>query len=376
MLKKQTGYELTNKPSGLENEFLQELRQIITDARGRAYTAINLAQVESNWLVGKRIVEQEQNGSGKAEYGKRVIALASEALTQEFGKGYSKTNIRNFRRFYLEFSESFMVKLVDYEQVEKEQTVSAQLSWSHYERLMRVVDKQARTWYLQQATEQMWSFRTLNRNISTQYYERMLSSQMNKLVEQEMIDNTKVFESDKFSFIKNPTVLEFLGLAANLGHTEQDIEKAILTNLQNFMMELGSGFAFVARQELIKTESKNYFIDLVFYNFKLKCFVLIDLKLGQVTHQDIGQMDMYVRMFDELKRGEGDNPTIGIVLCSETDVDIARYSILKGNEQLFATKYQLYLPTVKQLQDEVKRQTEIVRQQLLKEAEVVYGCGF
>ncbi len=238
---------------------------------------------------------------------------------------------------------------------------------------MRVSNLKARAWYVQQAAEQMWSFRTLDRNISTQYYERLLSSQLSKAVEDEMRDKTQIFETEKLSFIKNPTVLEFLGLANNLGHTEQDVEKAILSNLQDFIMELGSGFAFVARQELIRTQSKNYFIDLVFYNYFLKCFVLIDIKLGQITHQDVGQMDMYVRMFDELKRNEGDNPTIGIVLCSETDEDIARYSILKGNEQLFASKYQLYLPTVKQLQEEVARQTEIIKQQILREAEAKYG---
>lgn len=238
------------------------------------------------------------------------------------------------------------------------------LPWSHYERLMRVTDKAARIWYMHEAAKEMWSFRTLNRNINTQYYERMLLSQMSNEVKNEMIQNTVPYQRDKFEFIKNPTVLEFLGLPGNKGYTEQKIEQAIIDNMEHFLLEMGKGFALVARQQLIRTPLEDYYVDLVFYNYLLKCFVLIDLKLNKVTYQDVGQMDMYVKMYDELRRGSDDNPTIGIVLCSETDENIARYSVLKGNEQLFATKYKLILPSAQELQDEISRQTALLRLQL------------
>ena len=215
---------------------------------------------------------------------------------------------------------------------------------------MRVENLQVRQWYEQEAKEQMWSYRTLDGNISTLYYERMLMSQVKESVVQEMQEKTKEFQQDKLEFIKNPAVLEFLGLPGNMSYREQELEKAILDNLQEFLMEMGKGFAFVGRQKLVRTDTEDYYIDLVFFNYLLNCFVLVDLKVGKITHQDVGQMDMYVRMFDELKRGEGHNPTIGIVLCSETSKDMARYSILKGNEQLFATKYKLLLPTPEELQ--------------------------
>lgn len=209
----------------------------------------------------------------------------------------------------------------------------------------------------------MWSVRTLDRNINTQYYERLLMSKHKGVVIKEMEDKTKAFQLDKLEFIKNPVVAEFLGLSPNTDISETKLETSIIGNLQKFMMELGKGFAFVARQQIIRTEAEIYFIDLVFYNYILKYFVLFDLKIGKITHQDVGQMDMYVRMYDELKRNEGDNPTIGIVLCSETDVDIARYSVLKGNEQLFATKYKLFLPSEEELRTEIERHKLIFKMQ-------------
>ena len=224
---------------------------------------------------------------------------------------------------------------------------------------MRVENVTARNWYMREASEQMWSVRTLDRNINTQYYERLLLSQVKEPVENEMKEKTSMFQQDKLEFIKNPTVLEFLGLPDNKSYKEKDLEKAILDNMSDFLMELGKGFAFVARQQLIRTESEDYYIDLVFYNYLLKAFVLVDLKVGKITHQDVGQMDMYVRMYDELKRTEGDNPTIGILLCSQTDKDIARYSILKGSEQIFTSKYQLLLPSEEELANEIRRQKEI-----------------
>ena len=320
-----------------------------------------------NWLIGRRIVEEEQAGEVRAKYGKHVIELASKALTEEFGKGFSETNIRSFRKFYIEFQHLAIQQALSAESIiQIQQAVSAKLSWSHYERLMRVENLQARQWYEQEAQEQMWSYRTLDRNISTLYYERMLMSQVKESVVQEMQEKTKEFQQDKLEFIKNPAVLEFLGLPGNMSYREQELEKAILDNLQEFLMEMGKGFAFVGRQKLVRTDTEDYYIDLVFFNYLLNCFVLVDLKVGKITHQDVGQMDMYVRMFDELKRGEGHNPTIGIVLCSETSKDMARYSILKGNEQLFATKYKLLLPTPEELQAEIENQKQIYLMQMAK----------
>ena len=223
------------------------------------------------------------------------------------------------------------------------------LTWTHIYRALRVDDDVAIRWYLETASQQMWSVRMLDRNIATQYYQRHFDTPQLPSNEEEV---------DKTEIIKNPIIAEFLGLK-NSNFSESDLENAIISHLQDFIMELGRGFAFMGRQQLIRTEANDYYIDLVFYNVVLKCYVLIDLKIGKITHQDVGQMDMYVRMYDELKRTEGDNPSIGIVLCSETDSDIAQYSILKGNEQLFATKYKLYLPTAEQLSKEIERQKEI-----------------
>ena len=232
------------------------------------------------------------------------------------------------------------------------------LSWTHYRTLMQVTDPNARAWYEKEAYEQTWSVRTLQRNISTQYYDRMLLSHNSKAVENEMKQLTSEYQG-KLEFIRNPVIAEFLGMQEDTSYLESDLEQAIIGNLQRFLMELGKGYAFVARQQHIHTEKQDYYIDLVFYNYILQCFVLIDLKIGKITHQDVEQMDMYVRMYDELKRGENHNPTLGIVLCSETDEDIARYSVLHGNEQLFAAKYRLCLPTEEQLRAEIETQKGI-----------------
>ncbi len=370
--------------SSNELRFVEELRNIVRANLKRAYAAINFSQVNTNWNLGKRIVEEEQHGEKRAEYGKRIIAIASQILTEEFGQGYSETNCKNFRRFYLEFKDYVIGQTLSDQSTElqKKQTFKqkgqmmsdqlpqnqlALLPWSHYERLIRVTDKQARNWYMHEAAQGMWSFRTLNRNINTQYYERMVLSQCSDEVKREMKQNTDNYQKEKFEFIKNPTVLEFLGLPGNAGYTEQKLEQAIIDNMEHFLLEMGKGFALVARQQLIRTPQEDYYVDLVFYNYILKCFILIDLKLNKVTYQDVGQMDMYVKMYDELRRGLDDNPTIGIVLCSETDENIARYSVLKGNEQLFATKYKLLLPSAQELQEEINRQTALLRLQFEKE---------
>ena len=328
-------------------DILQDMREIIDIARDSAYQAVNIALVRRNWLLGKRIADEEMNGEERAEYGLEVIKKLAKELTDFYGKGFTKTNLYSFYQFYKIFPNIF-------------HSVSGKsvplLSWTHYRTLLKVKDEEARSWYEKEAAEQTWAVRTLQRNIETQYYYRLLSSQNKTAVENEMHKLTDTYQRDKLQYVKNPVVAEFLGLSSNIDMTETQLESAILSNLQKFLMELGKGYAFVARQQHIHTENQDYYIDLVFYNYILKCFVLIDLKMGRITHQDVGQMDMYIRMYDELKRSEGDNPTLGIVLCSETDEDIARYSVMHGNEQLFASKYKLYLPTEDELRAEIEAQ--------------------
>lgn len=329
------------------DDILKDMCGIIEASQETAYHAINIALVQRNWLIGYRIAEEELSGEARSEYGSQIVNRLSKELTARYGKGYDRSNLYHCLRFYRTFPE-----IVD--------TVCRQsgkvLSWSHYRVLLQVEDKKARDWYVKEAEAQTWSVKTLQRNISSQYYYRMLQTQQNEQVETEMKKLTADYQNDKLEFIKNPVVAEFLGLSSNTDFTESDLEKSILSNLQHFLMELGKGYAFVARQQHIHTEKQDYYIDLVFYNYILKCFVLIDLKTQKITHQDVGQMDMYIRMYDELKRSEGDNPTIGIVLCSDTDEDIARYSVMHGNEQLFASKYKLYLPTEEELRAEIETQ--------------------
>ena len=329
------------------DDILKDMCGIIESSQKSAYQAVNTLLVQRNWLIGYRIAEEELGGEERSEYGLKIIKKISKELTQLYGKGYDRSNLYHCLKFYKTFPQ-----IVD--------TVCRQsgnfLSWSHYRALLQVEDKAARDWYEKEASEQTWSVRTLQRNISSQYYYRMLKTQKKELVEDEMKKLTASYQNDKLEFIKNPVVAEFLGFSQNADFTESDLEKSILSNLQKFLMELGKGYAFVARQQHIHTEKQDYYIDLVFYNYILKCFVLIDLKTEKITHQDIGQMDMYIRMYDELKRSEGDNPTIGIVLCSDTDDDIARYSVMHGNEQLFASKYKLYLPTKEELKAEIETQ--------------------
>ena len=332
------------------DDILKDMCGIIESSKQSAYQAVNIALLRRNWLIGYRIAEEELKGGNRSDYyGEEIIKNLAKKLTEQYGRGFTKSNLYSFYAFYKAYPDIF-------------QTLSGKclrlLSWSHYAALIQVKDKAARDWYEKESLEQTWSVRTLQRNISSQYYYRMLQTQAPDLVEAEMKKLTAEYQKDKLEFIKNPVIAEFLGLSTNPDFTESDLEKSILSNLQKFLMELGKGYVFVARQEHIHTEKQDYYIDLVFYNYILKCFVLIDLKTDKITHQDIGQMDMYIRMYDELKRGVDDNPTLGIVLCSETDEDIARYSILRGNEQLFASKYKLYLPTEEELKMEIERQKE------------------
>ncbi len=329
------------------DDILKDMCGIIESSQKAAYQAVNTALVRRNWLLGYRIASEEMQGKERAEYGAEIIKKLAKELSAEYGKGFTKSNLYSFYSFYKTYPEIF-------------QTLSGKsqrlLSWSHYAVLLQVNDEKARMWYEKEAVEQTWSVRTLQRNISSQYYYRMLQTQKRELVKNEMKELTAEYQNDKLEFIKNPVIAEFLGLASNTDFTESNFEKSILSNLQKFLMELGKGYAFVARQQHIHTEKQDYFIDLVFYNYILKCFVLIDLKTQKITHQDVGQMDMYIRMYDELKCSEGDNPTIGIVLCADTDEDIAKYSVLHGNEQLFASKYKLYLPTEEELRAEIETQ--------------------
>ena len=356
-------------------QFISDIKAIVYTAKQKAYQAADLYQVVSNWLVGRRIVEQEQHGQERAEYGKRIIELASEALTAEFGKGYSVVNIKSFRKFYLTFSNLLIgqtpsAQLGDGLTI-KGQTVSAEfelakmlpsnLSWSHYERLMRIKNEDERDWYMREAAGENWSVRTLDRNIGSQYYHRLLQTPESKRGEviDEMQRLTADYQKDRHKFLRNPVVAEFLGFSQDAAYSETNLESAIIDHLQKFILELGKGFAFVARQQRIKTDMGEYYIDLVFYNYILKCFLLIDLKSSQISYEDVGQMDMYIRMYDELKCSEGDNPTIGLLLCSETSKDLARYSILKDSKQLYAAKYLTYLPTREELTAEIERQKEI-----------------
>lgn len=337
----------------LSSSVLSDIQQIVETARSNAYTAVNVALVQRNWLIGKRIVEEELKGENRAGYGDEIIKSLAMSLTVIYGKGFDFSTLYKFVKFYKSFPnilDSVSPKL-------------PLLTWTHYRTLIRVDNAQARNWYLKEASEQQWSVRTLDRNISSQYYERLLLSQNAKPVEDEMNTLTKEFQNDKLEFIKNPVIAEFLGLSSNIDFTENQLESSIISNMQKFLMELGKGYAFVARQQHIRTEENDYFIDLVFYNYILKCFVLIDLKTSKISYQDVGQMDMYLQIYDQMKRGEGDNPTIGIILCSETDSDVARFSTLAKNDQLYAAKYKLYLPTEEELRAEIERQKLFFKQQ-------------
>ena len=340
----------------ISNNYISEIKKILKDARQKAYTAVNSAMVEAYWEIGRRIVEEEQRGKERAEYGKEIVKNLSKELTEEFGKGFSRRTLWEMRKLYVYFS--------DYEKV---RTLFAQLTWSHFQKVLRVSDEKARIFYLTEAAENMWSVRTLDRNISTLYYDRIVASIDKKTVEDEMKDKTKKLQAEEF--IKNPVVLEFLDLPTNMSYTESQLEKALTDDIQKFMMELGKGFAFVERQQHIRTENSDFYIDLVFYNYILKCFVIVELKTGKLTHQDIGQLDMYVRMYDDLKKQENDNPTIGVLLCTETDRTIIKYSVLNDNKNLFASKYINYLPSEEELINEIERQKTLFESKKNNEVE-------
>ena len=340
----------------ISNNYISEIKKILKNARQKAYTAVNSAMVEAYWKIGRRIVEEEQRGKKRAEYGKEIVKNLSKELTEEFGKGFSRRTLWEMRKLYVYFS--------DYKKV---RTLFAQLTWSHFQKVLRVSNEKARIFYLTEAAENMWSVRTLDRNISTLYYDRIVASIDKKTVEDEMKDKTKKLQAKEF--IKNPVVLEFLDLPTNMSYTESQLEKALTDDIQKSMMELGKGFAFVERQQHIRTENSDFYIDLVFYNYILKCFVIVELKTEKLTHQDIGQLDMYVRMYDDLKKQENDNPTIGLLLCTETDGTIIKYSVLNDNKNLFASKYINYLPSEEELINEIERQKTLFESKKNNEVE-------
>ncbi|MBP3871683.1 MAG: DUF1016 family protein [Faecalicoccus sp.] len=330
-----------------ENTIL-DIKEIINSERTAAYSAINKSMILTYWKIGKRIVEEEQKGKSRAEYGKRLLDVLSKELIKEYGNGYSARNLRNYRLFYLRFPRE-----------EIWNACVPNLKWTHFRCLLRVDDEEARIWYMNEAVKQGWNYRTLDRNISTQYYYRLLQSPRKDEIITEMKHKTSMFQQNLTEIIKSPIFAEFLGFTPEQSYLESDLEASIIIHIRDFLMEMGRGFAFVSSQQHIVTDTEDYYIDLVLYNIELKCYVLVDLKMGKITHQDVGQMDMYVRLYDEFKRKEEDNPTIGILLASEVSEDIARFSILHDNDHLFMSKYLTYLPTKEQLRAEIEKQKEI-----------------
>lgn len=328
-------------PGGL----YQSIVEVIAQARQQVRQAVNQQMVQAYWHIGRLIVEQEQQGQERAEYGKQQLKLLSQRLQGEFGKGFDVGNLRNMRQFYLTFPKHYTLRSV--------------LSWSHYRTLMRIESAAARQWYADEAADENWSVRALERQIGTLYYERLLASKDKSVVEQEAQDKTEPLQDDPKHYLRDPYILDFLNLQDKTWQ-ESDLEQGIISNLQQFLLELGKGFAFVERQQRIRTDDGDYSIDLVFYNFHLKCFLLIDLKMHKLTHQDVGQMEMYVRMYEEQKRRPDDNPTIGLILCSERNNTVAKYSVLSESKQLFASKYLTALPSEEELAQELERERERV----------------
>ncbi|MBO7442087.1 MAG: DUF1016 family protein [Paludibacteraceae bacterium] len=328
--------KLTNLP--VSADLATDVRTILQEARKIVARQTNTAMTAAYWLIGKRIVEEEQHGEDRAIYGDALLKNLSKELTAEFGNGFSYTNLKNMRKFYKTYQDK------------KGQTLSAQLSWSHNCLIMRVQDPKAREWYLREAAHEQWSVRQLERNINSFYYQRQLEKGLT-LGADKCVANS---EPNPRTFMKDPYVLEFVGLPPYPNHQEKELENVLVDKMQDFLLELGKGFSFIKRQYRISTETSHFYIDLVFYNYILKCFVLIDLKANKLTHQDVGQMDMYIRMFDDIKRGPDDNPTIGILMCADKDETVVKYSVLNDSQQIFASKYLPYLPTEEELRRELE----------------------
>lgn len=334
----------------------EQVRQVLDSAQQQVRHTINDVMVQTYWHIGRLIVEDEQRGATRAEYGKQTLQQLSQKLSAEYGKGYSASNLWRFRQFYLEFPILA--------------TVWRELRWSHYKILMRVKTPAARDWYANEAVNQGWSVAALDRQVSTLFYERLLSSQDQPALRTEAAALIQQHApSDPRDFIRDPYILEFIGAQPSATLFEKELESNLIQQLQTFLLELGKGFAFVARQKQLRVEEDDFFVDLVFYNYLLKCFLLVDLKVGKLAHQDVGQMDMYVRVFEEQYRGEGDNPTLGLILCSERNEAVAKYSLLAESQQLFASRYRAFLPTEAELQAELQRDRAVL-ENASKEGEV------
>lgn len=327
---------------------LRVLREFIMESRRQVLRAADVVHVRTCWGVGRYIVEFEQGGAVRAEYGARLLPRLAEKLTEEFGRGFDASNLRYMRLFYLAFPKCDALR--------------HELSWTHYRTLLRVEDESAREWYVNETIAQNWGSRALDRQVGRLYYERLLASRDRKAVRAEAEEKIAELAPSAREFVRDPVLLEFLGLPETGRLLESDLEQGLIDHLQSFLLELGKGFAFIARQMRVSTETKDFYLDLVFYNYLLKCFVIFDLKPGELSHGDIGQMDMYVRMFDEQQRGPGDNPTVGIILCAAKDASIVRYSVLNGNEKLFATRYKLVLPTEEELREELIREQRLLEE--------------
>ena len=355
-----------------EKVLFKDVCLIIDQAQAYAYRLVNETLIKRNWLLGMRIQHEVLQGQ-RAEYGEQVIKVLAKELTAKYGEGFTWRNLYNYIDFYSTYNGFFLnengepanTQTILHALSAKSENIfhalraksPIRLSWTHYRIILQENTDRGRVWYEQEAAREMWSTRTLQRNVSSQYYHRLLQSQNKEAVQGEMKQLTAPLQ-DKLEYLKNPVVAEFLGFKNNTDYTESDLEQSIIDHLIQFLMELGKGFAFVDRQKHIHTEKEDYYIDLVFYNYHLRSFVLIDLKTSKLRHQDVGQMDMYVRMYDEMVRPEGHNPTIGLLLCAETDEDIARYSVLNDNDQLFAAKYLTYMPTEEELRREIEQQKE------------------
>jgi len=339
--------ENKHTPSEL-NTLYNTINQIIEEARNTVYRTANFTMVQAYWSIGRAIVEEEQNGQDRAEYGQELIKQLAKKLTKKHGKSFSERNLWYIKQFYQKWTNMNALR--------------SELSWTHYRLLLRVENDQARQFYLQEAIECNWSTRSLERQIGNLYYDRMLMSQNTRVVKQEATEKTN--QQEPKDIIKDPYVLAFLGLKDNTDFRESELEQAIIDKLQDFLIELGKGFAFVGRQYRLTTETgKHFHADLVFYNYILKCFLVIDLKTEPLTHQDIGQIDMYVRYFEDKIRQENDNPTIGLILCTEKDSTVVKYSLLNDNKQIFAAKYMTYLPTEQELKKEIERERQLIERE-------------
>lgn len=323
------------------------IKEVLNESRQQAYQAVNSSMLIAYWTIGKIIVENEQDGQFRAEYGKYTLSDLSLKLSNEFGKGFTVRSLQQMKKFYTLFPNTNALR--------------TQLTWTHYRSLLRVENKEAREWYIEESVKEHWSSRQLDRQISTMYYERLISSQDKSEVVAEANDKLKELIPEQF--IKDPYVLEFIDLKDYPALRESVLEQALIDNLQSFLLELGRGFCFVARQKLLRYEDEDFYIDLVFYHSILKCYVLIDLKIGKLTHGDVGQMDSYIRMFDELYKNDDDNPTIGLLLCSEKNEAIAKYSVLHDEKQMFASKYLLTLPTAEELEKQIENERHRIEEE-------------